>query len=73
MAGIPRGTYDAFKGDVWSIGVMAFIMMTGKLPYSATGPPVHGKVYQRNFRDPRHDCTAYKLIEREDWEGFWAF
>ena len=48
-------SYDAFKADIFSLGVIMFALVLGRLP----------------FEYATKDDTIYKLIEKEDYESFW--
>ena len=48
-------SYDAFKADIFSLGVIMFALVLGRLP----------------FEYATKDDKIYKLIAEEDYESFW--
>jgi len=70
VAGLPPGEYDAFKGDVWALGVCMFTAATGKLPYS---PYIaNTRNYRKAFR-AENDCPAFAALAEENWGKFWSY
>lgn len=48
-------SYDAFKADIFSLGVIMFALVLGRLP----------------FEYATKEDKIYKLIADEDYESFW--
>lgn len=51
---IQDGGYSGFKADVWSLGVMLYAMLVGKMPFKgSTISELHGSITTANFKFPQ--------------------
>uniref|UniRef100_A0A7E4VXX4 Protein kinase domain-containing protein n=1 Tax=Panagrellus redivivus TaxID=6233 RepID=A0A7E4VXX4_PANRE len=51
LSGIP---YDVFKADVWSLGCLVYVAMTGTMPFREDGQPTPSMVEQQRRRTLRY-------------------
>ncbi|KAG9396347.1 Protein kinase domain [Carpediemonas membranifera] len=63
---VSRGTYDGRAADIWSMGVLLFVMLTGTVPFSAQNiKALFTKIKGGSFVIPDHvPADARSLIER---------
>ncbi|KAG9394154.1 Protein kinase domain [Carpediemonas membranifera] len=63
---VSRGKYDGRAADIWSMGVLLFVMLTGTVPFSAQNiKALFTKIKGGSFVIPDHvPADARSLIER---------
>ena len=62
-----NGAYDLEKADVWSLGVLLFMMVFGRLPYEIPSKR------KKKTRDGQHleFGPLLRMILRSEWKKFW--
>ena len=63
---IQRKDYDGFAADVWSVGVIMFVMLTGQMPFKGVNEKdLFSKISRGLFRIPEIiDFEAKQLLNR---------
>lgn len=61
-----KNSYDPLKVDIWSLGVVLFVMITGFLPFcDPDTPTLYKKIMNGSFKFPAHvSAEAKDLISK---------
>lgn len=56
---IQKKEYRGEGADIWALGVMMFVMLTGDFPYKGTtDQELYAKINQADY--PKHDLVSYR-------------
>ncbi|KAM5180680.1 testis-specific serine/threonine-protein kinase 3 [Mantella aurantiaca] len=55
LQGIP---YDCWKSDIWSMGIVLYVMLNAKLPFTENNIPKILKCLQKGITLPTHICVS---------------